>query len=230
MSFGWDEGNRPVASDSTLDWGAGRVSVVWDHPRDGQTYLLLGHGAGGNLHTPGLSHYARALAAAGVGAVRFNFPYAEARRKIPDRQPVLELCFRRVAEQVQARTERLYLGGRSMGGRIASHVAAEGFPALGLVFLSYPLHAPGRPERLRSAHLMKIRVPMLFLHGTRDAFAGPALLQQVLDALPTATVHDIQDADHGLTVRGRTSEDVTRELVEVTRQWLADQGSAARRK
>lgn len=219
-----------MASDSTLEWGAGRVSVVWDHPPGGQTYLLLGHGAGGDLHTPGLALYAGALAAAGIGAVRFNFPYVEARRKIPDKQPVLELCFRRVAEQVQGRAERLYLGGRSMGGRIASYVAAEGFPALGLVFLSYPLHPPGRPERLRSAHLMKIRVPMLFLHGTRDAFAGPALLREVLDALPTVTLHDIQGADHGLAVRGRAPEDVTRELVEVTRQWLGDQGSAAKRK
>lgn len=214
--------NRPVASDSTLEWGSGRVSVVWDHPPEGDTYLLLGHGAGGNLHTPGLAHYARALAVSGIGAVRFNFPYAEARRKVPDKQPLLETCFRAVAEQVRPRVERLYLGGRSMGGRIASHVVADGFPALGLAFLSYPLHPPGQPQRLRAAHLKKINVPMLFLQGTRDGFAQPPLLRQVLDTLPTATLYPVEGADHGLTVRGRNQEDVTRELVEATLRWMGD--------
>ena len=206
----------------TLDWENGNVSVVWDHPPKGDTYLLLGHGAGGNLHTPGLAHYARALATSGVGAVRFNFPYAEARRKVPYTQPILEACLWTVAEHVRARVERLYLGGRSMGGRIASHVVADGLPSLGLVFLSYPLHPPGQPQRLRATHLQKISVPMLFLHGTRDAFATPALLRQVLVTLPTATLHDVEGADHGLTVRGRDPEDVTRELTEITRRWMAD--------
>lgn len=219
-----------MSGPKTLDWEGGRVSVVWDHPPKGDTYLLLGHGAGGNLTTPGLAHFARALAASGVGAVRFNFPYAEVRRKVPDKQPILETCFRAVAEQVGLQVERLYLGGRSMGGRIASHVVADGFPALGLVFLSYPLHPPGQPQRLRASHLKKVGVPMLFLHGTRDAFAQPALLHQVLDTLPTATLYDVEGADHGLTVRGRDPEDVARELVEITRRWMTDPQSPGQRK
>jgi len=219
-----------VAAATTLEWSGGGVSVVWDQPTEGGTYLLLGHGAGGNLHTPGLAHYARALAASGVGAVRFNFPYAEAGRKVPDKQPVLETCFRAVAGQVRAQVAHLYLGGRSMGGRIASHLVADGFPAAGLVFLSYPLHPPGQPQRLRAAHLKTIRVPILFIQGTRDAFAQPALLRDVLDTLPTATLHQVEGAEHGLTVRGRDQEDVTRELVEATRRWMAEQQGASRRK
>jgi predicted alpha/beta-hydrolase family hydrolase len=205
---------------ATFDWEGTGLSVVWDHPPDGGTYLLLGHGAGGNLHTPGLAAYARALAAAGVGAVRFNFPYAEAGRRVPDRQPILERCYAAVAAQVRPRASRLYLGGRSMGGRIASHVVASGTPAAGLVFLSYPLHPPGRPDRLRAAHLPKIGVPMLFLHGTRDAFAEPTILRRILDGLPAATLHDIEGADHGLTVRARPAADVIRELVDVTLRWI----------
>ena len=219
-----------MAAATTLEWSGGGVSVVWDQPTEGGTYLLLGHGAGGNLHTPGLAHYARALAASGVGAVRFNFPYAEAGRKVPDKQPVLETCFRAVAGQVRAQVAHLYLGGRSMGGRIASHLVADGFPAAGLVFLSYPLHPPGQPQRLRAAHLKTIRVPILFIQGTRDAFAQPALLRDVLDTLPTATLHQVEGAEHGLTVRGRDQEDVTRELVEATRRWMAEQQGASRRK
>ena len=218
-----------MAAATTLEWSGG-VSVVWDQPTEGGTYLLLGHGAGGNLHTPGLARYARALAASGVGAVRFNFPYAEAGRKVPDKQPVLEKCFLAVAEQVRAQVEHLYLGGRSMGGRIASHLVADGFPAAGLVFLSYPLHPPGQPQRLRAAHLKTIRVPILFIQGTRDAFAQPALLRDVLDTLPTATLHQVEGAGHGLTVRGRDQDDVTRELVEATLRWMAEQQGASRRK
>ena len=216
-------------SDSSLDWGSGKVSVVWDHPPEGGTYLLLGHGAGGYLHTPGLEQYAKALAASGVGTVRFNFPYAEARRKVPDRQPILEACFRAVAEQVHSQVQRLYVGGRSMGGRIASHAVADGFPAVGLVFLSYPLHPPGQPQHLRSAHLEKIGVPMLFLQGTRDAFAQPVLLGQILDTLPTATLHQLEGADHGLIVRGRAPEEVIGELVEVTRRWMTEQRGRTQR-
>jgi predicted alpha/beta-hydrolase family hydrolase len=221
---------RAVAGNDAVDWEGTRLPVVWDHPPAGDVYLLLGHGAGGTLHTPALAQYARVLAAAGVGAVRFNFPYAEAGRKVPDRQVVLERCFRAVAEHVRPRVGRLYLGGRSMGGRIASHSVAAGAPAAGVVFLSYPLHPPGQPQRLRSAHLEKVNVPMLFLHGTRDAFAREALLREVLARLPTATLHDVEGADHGLTVRGRDPGDVTRELVDVTRRWMAEHRERGRRK
>ncbi len=200
------------------------MSAVWHHPdrstSHGHTYLVLGHGAGGNLHTPGLAQYAEALAARGVGTLRFNFPYAEAKRKVPDPQKTLEACYRVVAERVAQRAPRLLLGGRSMGGRIASHIVASGFPAAGLVFLSYPLHPPGQPDRLRDKHLGKIAAPMLFIQGTRDAFARPDLLQRTLQQLKTATLHVVEGGNHGLAVRGRTSEDITRELADATLDWM----------
>jgi predicted alpha/beta-hydrolase family hydrolase len=152
--------------------------------------------------------------------VRFNFLYAEGRRKIPDPQQTLEACYRAVAEQVARRASRMLLGGRSMGGRIASHVAAGGLPVAGLVLLSYPLHPPGRPERLRDKHLGKIAAPMLFVQGSRDPFAQPDLLRKTLETLPTATLHVVEGADHGLAVRGRPSEDVLAELADVTLDWI----------
>ncbi|MGQ0550735.1 MAG: alpha/beta hydrolase family protein [Armatimonadota bacterium] len=208
------------AEKTAIQWDGGAVSTIWHHPAHGETYLVLGHGAGGTLHTPGLAQFADAIAARSLGAVRFNFPYAEARRKVPDRQKILEACYRAVAGEVAKRAQRLLLGGRSMGGRIASHIVADGFPAAGLVFLGYPLHPPGQPDRLRDAHLEKITVPMLFLQGSRDAFARPDLLTATTARLKTATLHILEGADHGLTVRGRRAEDVIGELVETTVFWV----------
>jgi len=205
----------------TIEWKDGAVSAVWDHPALGKTYLVLGHGAGGNLHTPGLAAFAEALADRGIGTVRFNFPYTEAKRKIPDPRPRLEACYQGVAAQVGKRADRIFLGGRSMGGRIASHVVAAGYPAAGLVFLSYPLHPPGKPEQLRDAHLPTIAVPMLFIQGSRDSFARPDLLAATIRRLPAATLHIIDGADHGLKVRGRAADDVTRELVDITVRWIS---------
>lgn len=209
----------------TIEWKDGAVSAVWNHPARGETYLVLGHGAGGTLHTPGLAAFAETLADRGIGTVRFNFPYAEARRKIPDPRARLEACYQGVAAQVAERADRLFLGGRSMGGRVASHIVAAGYPAAGLVFLSYPLHPPGKPDQLRDAHLPKIIVPMLFLQGSRDNFAQPDLLAATIRRLVTATLHVVEGGDHGLTVRGRKADDVTKELVDVTLKWMDGQES-----
>jgi len=203
-----------------FDWGDGTVSGVWHTPAQGATYLLLAHGAGGNLYTPGLVRFAEALAEHGVGAIRFNFPYAEARRRVPDRQATLIACYRAVAVASAKQASRLFLGGRSMGGRIASHLVAAGHPAAGLVFLSYPLHPPGQTERLRDAHLGAIAVPMLFLQGSRDAFARPDLLARTIARLPLATLHSVEGANHSLEVHGRPDEEVLTELVEATVAWI----------
>jgi len=152
--------------------------------------------------------------------VRFNFPYADAGRKIPDPQPVLEDCYRAIRERVGTEASRLFLGGRSMGGRIASHIVAKGTVADGLVFLSYPLHPPGQPQRLRTRHLPKIAVPMLFIQGSRDAFARPDLLQSTLAGLPGTMLHVIDGADHGLKVKGRTAEEVTNEIADTIAAWV----------
>src|SRR3989441_10614574 len=154
---------------AAVTWEDQRVSAVWHHPARGRTYLVVGHGAGGSMNTPELVKFSEAMAARGIGAVRFNFPYAEARRRTPDRQVVLEACYRAVAEQAGESADRLLLGGRSMGGRIASHLVAAGFAAAAPGFLSYPLHPPGPPGPPRRKHLYRNTIPMLFLPGPRHA-------------------------------------------------------------
>jgi predicted alpha/beta-hydrolase family hydrolase len=159
-------------------------------------------------------------------AVLFNFPYAESRRRIPDPPAVLEATVAAVADRVRGLpgVERIVLGGKSMGGRIASQAVAQGTPADALVFLGYPLHPPGRPERLRDAHLPSITVPMLFLQGTRDAFARWDLIEAVVGRLGAqACLERIEDADHSFAVpkrSGRTSADVEADLLGRLEAWL----------
>lgn len=212
-----------TADRERIDWPGGRISAEWHRPTRGKTFIVLAHGAGGNMHTPGLADVADLLTRKDIGAVRFNFPYAEAKRRVPDRQDTLEACYRSVADHVRPHASRLFLGGRSMGGRIASHIVADGADAAGLVFLSYPLHPPGQPQRLRTRHLPRITVPMLFVQGSRDGFARPDLLQATLQTLPTATLHVVEGADHGLKVRGRAPQDVTEEVADVVAAWITRQ-------
>jgi len=190
----------------------GDVSAEWTG--DGDTVLVLAHGAGGTLHTPQLVSLARALATRGISVMRFNFNYAEAGKRAPDRTAVVEACWRAILPEARARAKRLFVGGRSMGGRIASHVVAQGEPCDGLVFLAYPLHAPATPEKLRDEHLYTIDAPMLFVQGTRDAFAKPDLFAGVIERLGArATVHAIEGGDHSHKVKGRTAADVEVEIV-----------------
>jgi predicted alpha/beta-hydrolase family hydrolase len=140
--------------------------------------LILGHGAGAGQTSGFMVAFATALAERGIDIVTFNFLYSELRRRIPDPNARLESCWRAVIETVRSRitsnADRLAIGGKSMGGRIASQVAAgEARGLAGLVFLGYPLHPPGRPDRLRAAHLGDVKAPMLFVQGTRDPFGTP---------------------------------------------------------
>ncbi|MEX0801239.1 MAG: alpha/beta fold hydrolase [Dehalococcoidia bacterium] len=196
-------------------WEGGEVTGAWDRPAGrAKAAVVLAHGAGYNLNTKLLVDVGKALAERGVAVLRFNFPYTEAGRRGPDPQKRLEACYRAVAEAVAEEMPRPFLGGKSMGGRIASHVAADGFDSGGLVFLGYPLHPPGKPERIRDAHLRGIAAPMLFLQGARDPFATPDLLHATLKSLKTATLVGIEGGDHSFKVKGRSTEEVTAELVE----------------
>ena len=165
------------------------------------------------MDDPLLVALASSLKPRGVDVVRFNFPYREQGRRAPGSQTQSEEAYRRIADA--RRTDRpLFLGGKSYGGRIASHIVSDGYDAAGLVFLSYPLHPPGRPERLRDEHLDRITVPMLFCQGSKDPFATPELLDAVVGRLPRATLHRISGGDHSLRVRGRSQTDVVDELTE----------------
>ena len=206
---------------TSFRWDGGEVSGVWHRPQ-GQlrTTLILAHGAGHDMDTKLLVDIGEALAERGVAVLRFNFPYMEAGKRTPDPQPKLEACYRAVADAVAEEFERPYLGGKSMGGRIASHTVADGFPAAGLVFLGYPLHPPGKPERIRDDHLRQIQVPMLFLQGSRDPFATPKLLRRTVAGLPSATLVEVEGGDHSFKVKGRSTADVTAGLVDEIDKFL----------
>lgn len=204
-----------------VTWDGGDVSIAWHEPAGADTYVVLAHGAGGDMHTPQLRAVADGLSERGIAAVRFNFLYSERKKKAPDRTAILEDCYRAVAGVVRERGSRLFIGGRSMGGRIGSHIVAAGEPADGLVFLAYPLHPPGKQENLRDAHLYEITAPMLFIQGTRDPFAQRDLLEATVARTKDSTLHWIDGGDHSHKVAGRTAADVTAELIGVIAGWIS---------
>ena len=193
--------------------------------------LILGHGAGTDQRNAFMVNFATELAHRGIDAVTFNFLYTEHRRRIPDRNDRLEACYRAVIDAVRHRIGRnaLAIGGKSMGGRIASQVAAKTPVDLaGLVFLGYPLHPPGEPDQLRSKHLPSIRAPMLFVQGSRDAFGTPEELRPILDTLEApADLFVIADGDHSFKVRksaGTPQQDVHRAILDHVVHWLTKAG------
>jgi hypothetical protein len=191
--------------------------------------LILAHGAGAPQSSAFMVDFARGLARRGCQAVTFNFPYTEQGRRLPDRAPTLEACFRDIIAAIRARadlgTGPLVIGGKSMGGRIASHLAAQGLADLaGLVALGYPLHPPGRPEQLRALHLARIRQPMLIVQGSRDAFGTPEELRPALVPLgATATLQVVEGGDHSFKVPKRgpiTQEEVFEWVQDEIVRWI----------
>jgi predicted alpha/beta-hydrolase family hydrolase len=207
----------------------GDVSVSASLHGEGETAVILGPGAGGNRRTPLLVHLAEAVAGSGRRAILYNFLYTEAGRRIPDRPDVLEQTTRAVGEYARSSlgARRLVHGGKSMGGRIASQAVAKGAPADGLVFLGYPLHAPGKTEQLRDKHFVDVSVPMLFVQGTRDAFARGDLLDALLDSLGArARLFRVEGGDHSFKVpkgAGRSPAGVEAEIARAMVDWLGDQ-------
>jgi len=191
--------------------------------------LILGHGAGAGQTSGFMVSFATELAARGIDAVTFNFLYTEHGRRAPDTNDKLESCYRAVIKSVRGRKKlganSLAIGGKSMGGRIASQVAASGEADLaGLVFLGYPLHPPGNPEKLRAKHLPDIKAPMLFVQGSRDAFGSPEELRPILKTLkPAARLYVVEGGDHSLKVpksAGVSQEEAHRAVLDEIGAWL----------
>ena len=202
---------------------AGDVSAVLDGTPGGPV-LALAHGAGGTIRGGLLDGFAAAVAEAGVACLRFNFAYAEAGRRSPDREPALRQVWSGAFDAADGIGGPVWAGGKSLGGRIASMMVADGeLAAAGLVFVGYPLHPPGKPERIRDAHLDAVEVPMLWLQGTADPFARPDLLERVLARLAgRATLHAVDGGDHSFRVRGRPRDDTGtgRELGQVAARFI----------
>jgi predicted alpha/beta-hydrolase family hydrolase len=191
--------------------------------------LILAHGAGAGQTSPFIVGFAAALASRGIDVVTFNFQYMEHGRRVPDPNSRLENCYRLVIDSIRGRRiragEKLVIGGKSMGGRIASQVAATGIGDLaGLVFLGYPLHPPGRLDRLRAAHLPDIKAPMLFVQGSRDAFGTADELQPIIGRLqPCAELYVVEGGDHSFKVPKRTGvgqREVHQMIQDRVEEWL----------
>ena len=194
-------------------------------PRVGAT-LILGHGAGAGQRSPFMTDFAIALAARGLDTATFDFPYTEARRRLPDRRPVLEASYRAVIETVPRNilNPYLFVGGKSMGGRIATHVAAEDSELAidGIVLLGYPLHPPNRPAERRDAHLRAVGRPMLFVQGSRDGFGSPFELAPLLASLSApATLYEIERGDHSFKV-GRLGAPEQAEIYDDAQREIAE--------
>ena len=169
----------------------------WDH----HIAVILAHGAGQGIRSPFMTFFHTSLAREGFLSIQFNFEYMDKGRKIPDPQPKMQELYRQTVESVAEthQPRKIIIGGKSMGGRVASYIAGDTPKVDGLIFLGYPLHAPGKQDQLRDAHLYSINKPMLFLSGTRDTFAERSLLDKVVDRLGShATLVWTEGGDHSL--------------------------------
>jgi hypothetical protein len=187
--------------------------------------FVCAHGAGGSYDDRGVVRTTQAMREQGLGTVRFNFLYRQRRSGRPDPMPKLMACYAAVVARVREELSpaRLVIGGRSMGGRVASMMAADGFDADGLLLLAYPLHPPGRPEKLRDAHLPQVVMPTLCISGTRDDFCTKGIMDEVVARLTsTFRMHWIEGADHSFHVlksSGRTDSEVMNEIAGTARDW-----------
>ena len=180
--------------------------------------LLLTPGAGADRNQSALVAVDEALSSDGITVERMDFPYRRAGRKAPDRPPVLLEAVREGAAALATRAgvapDRIAVGGRSMGGRICSMAVAEGLPAAALVLVSYPLHPPGKRDQLRTDHFPEVRVPCLFVSGTKDAFGTPEELESATGLIPGPVTHVwLEGGSHGL--RGHDAR-----VASTIRAWL----------
>lgn len=214
-----------------------RVAVDGDEtsamyePAEGnqRAVFVAAHGAGGSMMDRSMASVTATLRRRGFGVVRFNFLYKERKSGRPDPMPKLMQTVAAVVDRTRAELGpdigRLVIGGRSMGGRAGSMLAAEGFTADGLLLLAYPLHPPGKPEQLRDAHLPRITIPVLCFNGTRDPFCTPDIMRRVLTTVRTPWgMHWLEGADHSFHVlksSGRTDAEVLAEVGDASERWLA---------
>jgi len=209
---------------------ATRVSALLVEPPAPRAACVLGHGAGAGMNHAFMAALAMGFAARGIASLRYQFPYMEAGSRRPDRPPVAHATVRAAAAEAARRLPSvpLFAGGKSFGGRMTSQAqAAEPLPGVrGLVFVGFPLHPEGKPGTERAAHLDAVRIPMLFLQGTRDELADLGLLGPVVDRLGArATLVLLDSADHAFHVPARTGRkdgEVLRELLDAAAAWMGN--------
>lgn len=212
---------------------SGVLSIPDGHRAGDSTGIVIAHGANNDMNNPLIVLLADGLAQTGYPTLRFNFPYKEKGRKAPDPQGVLVCTWQSAYEFLNGHPEyapgEILAAGKSMGGRVASQMIAEGvLPAGGLIFLGYPLHPPGDKAKLRSAHLFQIGVPLLFFAGTRDSLCDVSLLRGVLERLSVPwDLEVIEGGNHSFGVpksSGQTQEEIYGRILEKMVSWLGARG------
>lgn len=212
----------------SVEWlvksGDREVTAILDLPDgDPRALFVCAHGAGGNARDRSMQEVSAMMRKRGVAVVRYNFPYRESGRGRPDPMPTLIETVRAVAESSRSRLSATptIIGGRSMGGRAASMLAAEGYDCEGVLLLAYPLHPPGQPEKLRDAHLPRISLEVLCINGTRDQFCTHELMEKTLRQLGANwSMHWIEGADHGFRVPRASGRNAMAEAGEAVDKWL----------
>lgn len=212
-----------VSRTLTIEWEGGEVTGILEG--GGETGVLLAHGAGTNQENPNMVALRQGLAAAGHSVMTFNYPYTERGSKRPDRTERLVECHRAAADALHARTGEVFLAGRSMGGRMGTYLAAEGYSCRGLILYAYPLHPAGKPEKLRAAHLPDVVEPMLFFQGTRDPLSRMELFARHVEPLPNVSVEILEGASHGFTGGGWSPEKMIARLVAGSDRFIGDVSS-----
>jgi predicted alpha/beta-hydrolase family hydrolase len=220
---------RPAAATWQVPVGDAATTVAWDPPAGGDAGVgfVCAHGAGGQINDRSILAVTRALRERGIGTVRFNFLYRERGSGRPDPMPKLLECWASVVARVRTELKPavLLLGGRSMGGRAASMLVADGAACDGLLLLAYPLHPPGQPGKLRVEHLPRIQVPVLCINGTRDPFCDPSLMTRTLHGLgPNWQMRWLEGADHSFHVlksSGTNDAAVMEQIAATSAAWLA---------
>jgi hypothetical protein len=221
---------EPARAEWRVKVGGEETSAVYEaalNDPNNECCFVCAHGAGGNMNDRGLVQTANTLRSRGIGVVRFNFLYKEKKSGRPDPMPRLKECITAVVERVreEIKPKKLIIGGRSMGGRAASMLAADGFACDGLLLLAYPLHPPGKPDQLRDAHLPAIKVPVICFNGTRDPFCTSDLMNAVLQNVKTDwKMHWVEGADHSFHVpksSGRTDPEVLAEIGNAAEVWVS---------
>ncbi len=228
----------PLAKPLRFESTQGReVSALLLTPKNPKFLLVLAHGAGAPMTHPFMQNLAESLATHAIATFRYNFPYMEESRHIPDRPPILTAT---VAAAVQAAQKALpnlpaFAGGKSLGARMSSQAAAQGLlpdTVRGLIFFGFPLHPPNRPETKRADHLAEVKIPMLFLQGTRDTLADLTLLRPIIKKLSKrATLHVIETADHSFHVlksAKKSDPEILQELAATTAAWMQEIATATR--
>ncbi|WP_066290233.1 alpha/beta hydrolase family protein [Arthrobacter sp. B6] len=224
-----------TVTESVLTIAVGDVGVSAAYARPEQPFatLVVAHGAGAGMEHPFLRGFTHALNGEGAATLRFNFPYREAGRKFPDRPPTAIAAWQAAMDEAARQGAEngdggpVWAAGKSFGGRMASMAVAEGMAAAGLIYLGYPLHPPGKPEKIRDEHLYGLSLPMLFLQGSRDTFATPELLEGVVNRIGQSAVLEwIDGGDHSFAIAGkkRSAEDIGASLAGTVADFMRTRG------